>query len=102
MASGHQPGRPTLGLDAVKRVLDDARAPILRERERQQAELDAKRLRLAAPVRAPRTPEEQARADAQVAALRAALNIPPEGLPPKGTGPMPPAKADELRLQNLK
>lgn len=69
--------RPTLKL--MREVLDEVDAPRARARER----MDATR-QLPPPPREPRTPEQQARVDEQVKALRSAFGLPPEGLPRAG------------------
>ncbi len=62
--------RPTLRL--MRQELDDAYAPIAREEARRRAQLEMRAERAA---RWPRTPEEQARVDAQVARARRELGI---------------------------
>ncbi len=61
--------RPTLRL--VKQVCDEILEPVRREWERRAAERDARQS--LPPPRRPRTPEEQARVDAQVARARREL-----------------------------
>lgn len=72
--------RPTI--KQMRVVLDELHGPILRKAERDRAIRDAK-LALPPPSRK-RTPEEQARVDAQVAAARKQLGIPEGGLRPNG------------------
>jgi hypothetical protein len=63
-------------LKLIKSVCDELYAPMLRDIEREQARRSVVKML----PRPPRTPEEQARIDAQVADVRNRLGIPAEGL----------------------
>ncbi len=63
---------------------------MLRDEERALARQQAEESRRLALPRPKRTPEEQARIDAQVTEARARFGIPSEGLPPKGARRRPP------------
>lgn len=65
--------RPTLRL--IKEVCEEFYGPILRDAEREALRNQPKPL-----PRPPRTPEEQARIDKQVADFRKRFGVPPEGL----------------------
>jgi hypothetical protein len=71
--------RPTLRLMTV--VLEEVYAPVRREEERQMAGQNA---RSPSASRTQRTPEEQARIDAQVATWRKGAGVPEGGLPRRG------------------
>lgn len=77
--------RPTLA--AIKRICDELYEPYERAAENARARESAQRLRLMFPPRPPRSVEEQAAVDRQVAAARRTLGIPPAGLPPRGVQP---------------
>jgi hypothetical protein len=66
----------------IRRACEEIYAPIRREEERRQVREDARRS--LPPPRRQRTPEEQARADAQVAAWRKSAGVPEGGLPSRG------------------
>ena len=72
--------RPTLKL--IKSVCEEFHGPIVREEARERAVLAAS-LERPAP-RAPRTAEQQAAIDAQVAAWRRERGLPPNGVPRRG------------------
>lgn len=74
--------KPYPSLFDLRRACELLYEPIERELERRQAHEDF--LRGLPPPRASRTPEQQAAIDAEVAAARHELGIPPEGLPPRG------------------
>jgi hypothetical protein len=63
----------------IRRACEEIYAPIRREFERRQASEDARRS--LPPPRRPRTQEEQARIDAQVAAWRNSAGVPDSDLP---------------------
>ena len=68
--------RPTLRL--IKQVCEEYWEPLEREAERARAHEE--HLKSAVPPRPPRIPEEQAAIDKKIAAARAQLGIPAEGL----------------------
>lgn len=78
--------RPSIAL--VAQVLAEISEPFEREHERALMAQRAAESRLLAPPREKRTPDEQARVDAQVEAARAKLGI-PEGVRGNGFIPRP-------------
>jgi hypothetical protein len=88
--------RPTLRL--IKVVCDELYEPFVREEEQRRARDDAQAA--LEPPRKPRTLEQQAAVDAQVAAARLELGIPQNGLARRGLQP-PSVRHDPERTKRL-
>jgi hypothetical protein len=80
----------------LRHACEEIYAPIRRQEEREQAQADARRA--LPPPRRPRTPEEQARVDAQVAAWRKSAGVPENGLPRRGNQPQMLSPASRERI----
>jgi hypothetical protein len=88
--------RPTLRL--IKAVCDEFYTRVERQEERLRASEDAARSR--EPPRKPRTPEQQAAIDAQVAEARQQLGIPQTGLTARAAQ-SPPVRRDPERMKGV-